>query len=442
MRPFGADDWSEAVLNRPLTTGDEIRTGVGARSELHSGGAAIRLDAETGLSLSMLSSAVARLKLTGGAASIHIYDLDEGEEFFVEAPFATVSLLRTGVYRIDAWPSFTRIAVNSGAAEIAGVVVRQGQQGRVASGAQAEIKDGLPPEDALDRYALARDRREAPSLAAKRVPPRLIGRDDLDEHGEWTQDPSYGWIWAPRAVAVDWAPYRFGHWVWISPWGWTWIDDAPWGFAPFHYGRWVTVRGRWCWIPGPFHRHPVYAPALVVFAGGGGPGFHFYFRLSGGPGVAWFPLGPREVWHPPYRASRVYVTNVNVRNTVIRRDVDIHRIDMAKQRYAHRETAFTAMPEEAFRGARPVRNQSVRVEGREARAARPTGSAAPPRPREPRPVARPAPAPRAEPRTRSAEESRRDRQWEQRTTRETEKRTRQVETERRRVEPRESKSRR
>jgi hypothetical protein len=25
----------------------------------------------------------------------------------------------------------------------------------------------------------------------------------------------------------------------MSPWGWTWVDNAPWGFAPFHYGRWV-----------------------------------------------------------------------------------------------------------------------------------------------------------------------------------------------------------
>ena len=26
-----------------------------------------------------------------------------------------------------------------------------------------------------------------------------------------------------------WAPYRHGYWRWIEPWGWTWIDDAPWG---------------------------------------------------------------------------------------------------------------------------------------------------------------------------------------------------------------------
>ena len=56
--------------------------------------------------------------------------------------------------------------------------------------------------------------------------------------------PEYGTVWFPHVTIVGWAPYRYGHWAWISPWGWTWVDDAPWGFAPFHYGRWVFVARR------------------------------------------------------------------------------------------------------------------------------------------------------------------------------------------------------
>ena len=56
--------------------------------------------------------------------------------------------------------------------------------------------------------------------------------------------PNTAPMWMPNGVAADWAPYRYGHWVWISPWGWTWVDDASWGFAPFHYGRWVQCRRR------------------------------------------------------------------------------------------------------------------------------------------------------------------------------------------------------
>ena len=40
------------------------------------------------------------------------------------------------------------------------------------------------------------------------------------------------WRWTGRLTAT-------ASWVWLRPWGWTWVDDAPWGFAPFHYGRWL-----------------------------------------------------------------------------------------------------------------------------------------------------------------------------------------------------------
>src|SRR5580698_6572962 len=122
-----------------------------------------------------------------------------------------------------------------------------------------------------------------------------------------------------------------GHWAFVGPWGWTWVDDAPWGFAPFHYGRWAYVGGGWGWIPGPvavvgvggvavvgggWGVRPVYAPALVGFVGGGG--FSASIEIGGGvAGVAWVPLGPRDVWVPGYHTSAVYMTNVNVTSTTI-----------------------------------------------------------------------------------------------------------------------------
>src|SRR5205814_1992738 len=102
-------------------------------------------------------------------------------------------------------------------------------------------------------------------------------------------EPQYGAIWVPRRVPVDWAPYRYGHWAWIEPWGWTWVDDAPWGFAPFHYGRWIFTAGNWGWVPGPRTVRPVYAPALVAWVGG--PRLNASVSIGGGRGgVAWFPL--------------------------------------------------------------------------------------------------------------------------------------------------------
>jgi hypothetical protein len=82
-----------------------------------------------------------------------------------------------------------------------------------------------------------------------------------------TSTPTTAPVWTPSTVRSDWAPYRYGRWAWVRPWGWTWVDDAPWGFAPFHYGRWVSWRGRWGWVPGSYVARPVFAPALVAWLG-------------------------------------------------------------------------------------------------------------------------------------------------------------------------------
>ena len=140
----------------------------------------------------------------------------------------------------------------------------------------------------------------------------MTGYEDLDDYGDWSYVAGYGECWRPRAMAVGWAPYRFGHWVYVGPWGWTWVEDEPWGFAPFHYGRWAFVNGGWFWVPGPVVVRPVWAPALVAFVGGGAG-----FRFSAGVGVGWFPLAPGEVFLPGYRVSRGYVNNVNITNTSV-----------------------------------------------------------------------------------------------------------------------------
>src|SRR5256885_13259586 len=90
-------------------------------------------------------------------------------------------------------------------------------------------------------------------------------------------------------------------------WGWTWVDYSPWGFSPYHYGRWNYFGGRWGWCPGPVFGYPVYGPAFVGFFAGG---FGF--------GVGWFPLGFGEPFFPWFRCRHDFVERINVRNTFIR----------------------------------------------------------------------------------------------------------------------------
>ena len=141
------------------------------------------------------------------------------------------------------------------------------------------------------------------------VSPEMTGAEDLDRYGDWDRHPEYGAVWYPRQVEPGWAPYRYGHWAYVRPWGWTWVDDAPWGFAPFHYGRWISWRGRWAWAPGQYVARPVYAPALVAWIGG--PECQHRHQHRRRPSVGWVPLSPREVYRPSYSVTNVYVTNVN-----------------------------------------------------------------------------------------------------------------------------------
>jgi hypothetical protein len=130
----------------------------------------------------------------------------------------------------------------------------------------------------------------------------MTGAEDLDRYGRWDSHPEFGAIWVPLDVRSDWAPYRDGRWVWMSPWGWTWVDEAPWGFAPFHYGRWVSWRGVWGWVPGAYVARPVYAPGVVAWVGG---------PHAGGRGHGWLPLAPRETYQPHYRVSPRYLERIN-----------------------------------------------------------------------------------------------------------------------------------
>ena len=161
-------------------------------------------------------------------------------------------------------------------------------------------------------------------------------------------------MWYPQLPVADWAPYRYGHWESIAPWGWTWIDDAPWGFAPFHYGRWAFVQSRWCWVPGPREERAVYAPALVAFVGGR----DFSVGVASGA-IGWVPLAPREVYVPPYSVTREYFTRVNVTNTVVNNNYVANfynNRDTARLRYAHMEraAAVTVVPQTAFVQAQSV----------------------------------------------------------------------------------------
>lgn len=375
--PAGEDDWISVVRNRPLIMGDRLWTDSDARGEMQVGSAAVRLGPDTSVEILELDDSIAQFRLTQGTLNLRVRRMDSGQVYEVATPTLAFTVDRPGRYRIDvdARDQHTTIVVWEGAGtaygERADFPLRAGDTVRFYD---ADLRDyklfGLPREDDFDRYCFARDERLDRSASLRYVDDDLVGYADLDEYGSWRPVRSYGDVWFPSRVDDGWAPYRDGHWMWQEPWGWTWVDHAPWGFAPSHYGRWVFVYSRWGWIPGPRHVRPVYAPALVAFVGGSG--WSLSLSLGGGSPIGWFPLGPREVYVPAYRASRDYFTRVNVHNTVInnttitnvynnyqRGDTNVTQVNHVNREVAG---AITAVPGEVFRNSRSVRKAAVRLD--------------------------------------------------------------------------------
>jgi hypothetical protein len=380
FQPAGEQDWLEADINRPLTTGDNLWADKDSRGEVHIGATSIRLSSETGISFLNLDDRTVQLQLAQGTIEVHLRRLEPGNAFEIDTPNLAFTLAASGEYRIETNPdgNSTAITVREGAGQVTGAGesydLTAGQQYIFNGTDQLAFNAQAAPEfDEFEDWCQAQDQRENSSASARYVSRDVDGYYDLDGNGDWQTDPDYGAIWVPSGVAVGWAPYRYGHWVWIGPWGWTWVEDEPWGFAPFHYGRWAYVRGGWGWVPGPMVVRPVYAPALVGFVGGGGGRGVAVGFGSGFSGVAWFPLGPRDVYIPGYHASPRYVQNINITNTrvvnvtqvttvynnyVANRNVGADRVDYT---YAHNAVAVTAVSRETFVGARPVATAFVRV---------------------------------------------------------------------------------
>src|SRR5690348_5262469 len=141
--------------------------------------------------------------------------------------------------------------------------------------------------------------------------------NDLSPYGDWIDYGNYGYAWIPSMA--NFRPYYTnGHWVYTS-YGWTWVSNYSWGWAPFHYGRWLNdIRYGWVWIPGT-----EWAPAWVMWRGGGS-----YY--------GWAPLGPgmglnSNFGSIPYNdwtfVPQNYITSRSIQNYYINRSRNVTLIN-------------------------------------------------------------------------------------------------------------------
>ena len=317
--PAGDDSWYDVVPNRPITGGDRLWTDRDSRAEVFIGSTAVRTDARSSLEFTQIDDSTVQLTLMQGSLDLHIREDLDGQRFEVDTGNLALVILAPGDYRIDADPAAgtTRVAVAAGSATVYGengapLPLGPRQQITVSGRDLGTAATRVPQTAAaFDRWVGERNLIDERSASARFVSRDVVGYQQLDAYGDWRSDVTYGSVWYPRNVASDWAPYQQGQWIDVAPWGWTWVDAAPWGFTPSHYGRWARVGPRWGWVPGRIDARPVFAPALVGFVGGPGPGT----GTGGRNGVGWFPLAPGERWQPGFRASQRYVDRAN-RNIV------------------------------------------------------------------------------------------------------------------------------
>lgn len=303
----GQQAWSDAQPNLPLTGGDRVASDPGAWAELRIGSTALMLSESSELVFDRLDDEQIRIRVVRGNVALLVRTDEVAREIWLGTDDVWLQPLRAGRYRLQREGAMTEATSWGGELQLADssrLVVDAGRRAQLwREGGEMRIRMLASVEDAFATRVLTTDRSVQDAAAARYVSPETTGYEDLDRYGRWEQHPEYGPVWYPLGVAVGWAPYRDGRWVWVSPWGWTWVDAAPWGFAPFHYGRWMQWRARWVWVPGPYVPRPVWAPALVTWIEG--PSIGIGIRI-GSTSLSWMPLAPWEPLVLGYRTSPRY----------------------------------------------------------------------------------------------------------------------------------------
>ena len=376
FQPAGTQDWVAAPVNRPLTTGDQLWADSDSRAELQLDGSALRVGAATSLGFLNLGDHVTQVQLSAGTLIVRVRRLDDQDTYEVDTPNLAFTVLRPGTYRLAVDPNAgtTTIDLRHGQGEVTGggtaYSLYEGEDDTFAGTDQLveTAQYASPAPNEFDTWSDRRDDRWDHSVSARYVSPGVVGYEDLDDQGTWSATPPYGYVWYPRGLEPGWAPYQTGHWAYVPPWGYTWVDDQAWGFAPFHYGRWIWNGTAWGWVPAPppapgaVYVRPVYAPALVAWVGTGAT-------------VAWFALGPREVFVPSYPVSRSYVEAVNVSNTNVRTTVvnNVYNTTIVNKTVVNNVTyvnrtapgAVVATTTEALTTSAPVASHRVSINARE-----------------------------------------------------------------------------
>jgi hypothetical protein len=184
----GLDQWSQATLNFPVTTGNRAYTGKDSRAELEVGDYAVRLSESPDLTVTNLNDQIMQLGVNQGTLRVSIFELRSGNTVEVDTPNGALTMLEKGAYRIDVDTARTVVRVNSGSLQLSeGSVLQTLRAGEAVNlyGQNPVQVTSIPMLglDSFDRWCEERDHRLAAAKSTKYVSPFTPGCEDLDEIG-------------------------------------------------------------------------------------------------------------------------------------------------------------------------------------------------------------------------------------------------------------------
>lgn len=259
--------YESVTMNLPVTEHNWLQTRSNGWAEIQmEDGSLIRMAPDTTITFTQLGRT--------SSGTFTTVDLDQGEaefkilkradsDFQVTVNNKTVALEHSGFFRVTSTNDDPmEVAVWKGSLSVhdtdSGDLVAVGKDETFvinpADVAEYALNKGTEADD-LDDWSKQRDEALTTYNAANHntQSPYQYGASDLDQYGQYTQDPQYGNVWQPYGVSMDWDPFSNGYYA-NSGIGTTWVSSYPWGWMPYRYGRWIFINGRgWCWAPGDWH---------------------------------------------------------------------------------------------------------------------------------------------------------------------------------------------
>src|SRR6202142_2017589 len=197
FQPAGEEDWVQAVPNRPMTTGDRLWADKDSRAELQLGSAVIRLSENTGFSFLNLDDNTVQIQLTSGSVNLRVRRLDQNDVYEIDTPNLAFTVSQPGSYRVEASEdgTYSVVSTREGGGEATGngqtYTLHAGQRGTFSGtdSLNAEVIDIGGP-DQFDTWANGRDHCYDDSPSAQYLSRDVVGYEDLDDNGDWRNDPS------------------------------------------------------------------------------------------------------------------------------------------------------------------------------------------------------------------------------------------------------------